>query len=288
MSERLLYLLFGAVILIAFNCNNAIAHPVNNLKPLLDKSQGLERHLLTFEFEGLKQFALVIINDKQGKNSKDLVVITHGFHPDPANYGRVKSGESLRPGNYYRKWVELYALAGYNVLVPDYRGHNDSQGFKYTHKAKVESFPEAHYARDVVASVNALERSLHLNYQNIAIIGHSMGSPIAFNVAQQLGNRVKVTSLWSSAKYKFTDSENAAKSAANFVIHHGKHDQVTPIENSDYYLSQHKMKLLNRYVYPTDSHMLTGEMLQLAVARDVAIINKLINREKPSKNPAKK
>ncbi len=284
MIERLLYLLLGIVALIALNLNNAMAQPVKNLTPLADKSQGLERHLLTFEFEGLTQHALVILNDKQGKHSNDLVVMTHGFHPDPANYGRVGSGESLRPGDYYRKWVELYALAGYNVLVPDYRGHNDSQGLKYTHQAKIESFPEVHYARDVVASVNALERSLQLTYQNIAIIGHSMGSPIAFNVAQQLGSKVKVTSLWSSAKYKFAASDNAV----NFVIHHGKYDQVTPLENSDYYLAQHKKTLVNRYVYPTDLHMLTGEMLQLGVKRDVEIINKQINREKHVTNPTRK
>lgn len=283
MIERLLHLLLGTVALIAFNFNNAMAIPMAKLSPFEDKSQGLERNLLTFEFEGLKQYGLVIINDPQGKLSKNLVVITHGFHPDPINYGRVKSGESLRPGDYYRKWVELYALAGYNVLVPDYRGHNDSQGFKFTHQAKVEKFPEVHYTRDVIASVNALERSLDHTYQNIAIIGHSMGSPIAFNAANQLGIKVKVVSLWSSAKYKLADSDNAT----HFVIHHGENDQVTPLENSDYYLSQHKNKLVNRYVYPTGLHMLTGEMLQLGVKRDIAIINKLINRDKHVTNPTR-
>jgi hypothetical protein len=99
-----------------------------------DNSLGLSRKLLVFHHDGLSQYALLIVGDVKGLHSKDIAVVAHGFHPDPPNYAKVAHRQSLRPGDYYRDWVNAYAMAGFNVLVPDYRGHNSSQGIEYTHQ----------------------------------------------------------------------------------------------------------------------------------------------------------
>ncbi|MGB0938899.1 MAG: alpha/beta hydrolase [Colwellia sp.] len=243
----------------------------NALVKLTDKSAGLERFLFEFEHDNLQQFGLFIPNDLQGKKAKNLVVIAHGFHPNPPQYGKIKSGASKRPGDYYRQWVEAYAKAGFNVFVPDYRGHNNSQGYEFTHQAKKVKFPEQYYANDLVASVVALEKHLGLQFDNIVLIGHSMGSPIAFYSAAKLGEKVKLVSLWSSAKYRFKKLEKSP----SFVIHHGEHDQVTPLINSDFYLTNYAQNLVYKGIYNTDKHLIAGQGFNRAIQKDIEIIRSL-------------
>lgn len=245
----------------------------NSLVALGDKSSGLERYLFEFKHDELQQFALFIQNDLQGKSAKNLIVMAHGFHPDPPRYGKIKSGESKRPGDYYRQWVEQYAKAGFNVFVPDYRGHNNSQGFEFTHQAKKVKLPEQYYASDLIASVLALEKHLALQYENIVLIGHSMGSPIAFYSATKLANKIKLVSLWSSAKYKF---ENV-KANIPFVIHHGEGDKVTPLINSDFYTKNNSDNLVYKATYDTDKHLISDPFFSQAITKDIELIKSIFN-----------
>jgi len=264
-------LIFVIVFIMVFSAN---CH-ANALVSLPDKSSGLERYLLEFKHDELKQFGLFIVNDSQGKASKNLVVIAHGFHPDPPQYGKVKSGISKRPGDYYRHWVEQYAKAGFNVLVPDYRGHNKSQGYEFKHQADKVKFPEQYYANDLVASVLALENYLDHQYNNIVLIGHSMGSPIAFYSAGVLGEKVKLVSLWSSAQYRFKD----VKGNPPFIIHHGKHDKVTPVTNSGFYLKNHAQGLVYKGIYNTDKHLITKQHFDQAIKKDTEIIRTIFSNQ---------
>ncbi|WP_394176302.1 alpha/beta hydrolase family protein [Thalassotalea litorea] len=249
----------------------AMQSVASDLQKLDDNSHGLTRYLLEFEHQQLRQYALFIVGSEEGLASDNLIVMAHGYHPSPANYGRLASGESRRPGEYYRQWVEAYALAGFNVLVPDYRGHNQSQGFEFTHQAGTVEFPEQHYASDLLASLSAMQHALPNRIGNIALIGHSMGSPIAFYAASKLDSRVKLVSLWSSAKYRFGGIDDRS-AVVPFIIHHGEHDTSTPLHNSDYYRLNFADKLLHHGVYQTDKHMLEQSDFASAIAIDVGYI----------------
>ncbi|MFT5635367.1 MAG: dienelactone hydrolase [Cognaticolwellia sp.] len=251
----------------------SVSCQASSLVDLPDKSSGLERHLFEFEHDELQQFSLFIQSDLKGKTAKNLVVIAHGFHPDPPNYGKIKSGDSKRPGDYYRYWVEQYAKAGFNVFVPDYRGHNKSQGYEFTHQANKVKFPEQYYASDLVASVLALEKYLAFQYENIVLIGHSMGSPIAFYSAAQLGEKVKLVSLWSSAMYRFDN----VKVNMPYVIHHGEDDKVTPITNSDFYIKNYGGDLVYKKIYDTDKHLISEPYFTQAIKKDIELIMSIFN-----------
>lgn len=246
-----------------------------NIQSLADNSEGLQRDLLTFKYDGLQQHALFIRGKNNAFSEKGLVLMAHGFHPNPPMYGKLNSGESLRPGNYYRAWIEAYAKAGFNVLVPDYRGHNDSQGYEYTHQANQVELPEQYYAKDALASLMALEEQLEVDYRDVVIVGHSMGSPIAFWLGQQLKERAKLVSLWSSAKYKLGISEFSPP----FVIHHGKYDKITPLENSLYYIKHFYTTLISNNQYNSDKHLITEQDFAQAVNTDVALINAIFKKE---------
>jgi pimeloyl-ACP methyl ester carboxylesterase len=261
------------------------------LNILANKNLGLERYLLRFENDNLKQNALLVIGSPDKLTSDTLIVMAHGFHPNPSQYGKVESGLSFRPGDYYRGWVNTYAKAGFNVLVPDYRGHNNSEGITYTHQAGKVEFPERFYASDLIAATNALEKHLSTEFKNIVLIGHSMGSPIAFYAASQIGaiseiraireskavsqikNKVKLISLWSSAKYRLPKINVLAK----YVIHHAIYDAVTPISNIEFYLQNHKQQLTAKFVYESEQHMLSADDFKLAVSRDIQLIREIEN-----------
>jgi pimeloyl-ACP methyl ester carboxylesterase len=242
---------------------------------LADKSEGLQRALLSFKYDNLQQHALFIHGKNSTFSKNGVVVMAHGFHPNPPMYGKLNSGESLRPGNYYRAWIEAYAKAGFNVLVPDYRGHNISEGYKYTHQANKHELPEQYYAKDALASLLALEKQLETEFQDVVIVGHSMGSPIAFWLGQQLKERVKLVSLWSSAKYKLGTNMFSPP----FVIHHGKEDKVTPFENSEYYINNFGSSLISINQYNSDKHLITGQDFIQAIKIDVALINTIFSKE---------
>jgi pimeloyl-ACP methyl ester carboxylesterase len=250
-------------------------HNTVSSQSLADRSEGLQRDLLSFKYDGLQQHALFIRGKNKAFSKKGVVLMAHGFHPNPPMYAKLKSGESLRPGNYYRAWVEAYAKAGFNVLVPDYRGHNSSQGYEYTHQAQQFELPEQYYAKDALASLMALEKQLEVEFQDIVIVGHSMGSPIAFWLGQQLKERAKLVSLWSSAKYKLGTSEFSPP----FVIHHGKYDKITSVENSHYYIKHFNATLISNNQYNSDKHLITEQDFTQAVNTDVALINAIFNKE---------
>jgi dienelactone hydrolase len=240
---------------------------------MLPKKEGeLQHQLLKFSNDSLEQSALLVIGSPEGLLSTTLIVMAHGFHPNPPQYGMDKNGQSSRPGDYYRNWVNAYAQAGFNVLVPDYRGHNDSQGLSYTHQVGSVDFPEQNYALDLIASVQALQDYLQLMFPKLIFVGHSMGSPIAFYAADQFASQVKLVSLWSSAANQFPTLTSAPK----YVLHHGKYDDVTPITHLDYYLKNYKNQLVSKNIYETNEHMLTSSDFEQAVSLDIRLINGIL------------
>jgi len=58
-----------------------------------------------------------------------------------------------RPGDYYRALPITFARKGFLVVVPDFRGHNDSQGLEYAHGLLESNW----YSRDSIAAFRALD-----------------------------------------------------------------------------------------------------------------------------------
>ena len=73
---------------------------VRNKAPI----DGVARQLVSFEMDGLKQYALVLRPPgKAPAQGWPLLIYNHGFHPDPPVYGkRTADGVDDRPGDYYR------------------------------------------------------------------------------------------------------------------------------------------------------------------------------------------
>ena len=153
-----------------------------------------DAHLVSYTSAGLKVHALVATpRGEKPSGGFPVLVANHGHHPDPPRYGITAEGVDWRPGDYYRAIPELFVSMGFLVVMPDYRGHSDSEGFQYT-DGMLESL---YYTEDVLALLAALDDIPDVDPGNVFMWGHSMGGEVTLR-ALLATDVVKGASLWSS------------------------------------------------------------------------------------------
>ena len=157
---------------------------------------GERRTLVSYRSDGLTVYGLWIVPEGYlDQATQRTLVFAHGYHPNPPSYGRLEDGSNSRPGNYYRGLVDAYVSAGFAVFVPDYRGHNDSEGSEFTERALAAHW----YTRDVINGVKAIKNDLVADSEQLYLSGHSMGGPIAIRTLIAMPNTFRRASLWSMA-----------------------------------------------------------------------------------------
>ena len=163
------------------------------VRPLLG-GPGFDARLVSYLSSGLKIHALVA-TPRTGRPARGfpVLVANHGHHPDPPRYGLTAQGLDARPGDYYRRIPELYASLGFLVVMPDYRGHGDSEGLEFT-DGMLESL---YYTEDVLALLAGLEDLPNADPENLFMWGHSMGGEVTLR-ALLATDRVRGASLWST------------------------------------------------------------------------------------------
>ena len=155
---------------------------------------GYSAHLYAYKSAGLKVHALVATpHEPPPETGYPVLVANHGHHPDPPNYGITADGEDWRPGDYYRLVPELFAAHGYMVVMPDFRGHNSSEGLEFT-EGMLES---SYYTEDVLNLIAGLGSLDSANQDEIFMWGHSMGSEVTLRTLLAT-DRIKAASMWSS------------------------------------------------------------------------------------------
>lgn len=149
--------------------------------------------LYAYEFSGLELFALVVTPSQPPPDAGYPVLLAaHGYHPDPPRYGIRANGDNRRPGDYYDGVPLAYAERGFLVVMPDYRGHNSSQGLKFTESALASTY----YALDAAAAMRGIDSLDEVDQDNIFVWGHSMGGEIALRLLVTHSN-IRAASLWA-------------------------------------------------------------------------------------------
>ena len=142
----------------------------------------------------MKVHALVGVPDETGpENGYPVLIANHGHHPEPPKYGITAEGKDWRPGDYYRRIPGLFAAQGFMVVMPDFRGHNNSEGFEFT-EGMLES---RYYTEDVLNLLAGLGSLDNADHDNIFMWGHSMGGEVTLR-SSLATNRIKGASMWSS------------------------------------------------------------------------------------------
>ncbi len=121
----------------------------------LDSPESFSAYLVAYDYAGLRLHAMVAVPLRDMPAAGFPVLIAnHGYVPDPRRYGITSEDVDARPGDYYRSIPDLYASRGFIVVMPDYRGHNSSEGFEQVDPQTDESF--LLYGEDVVAMMAGL------------------------------------------------------------------------------------------------------------------------------------
>jgi len=105
----------------------------------------------------------------------------------------TETGKDWRPGDYYRGIPAAYAEKGYLTVTPDYRGHNQSEGFEYT---KTSYLASTYYAIDILHLIAALPTLKNGNPKEIYYMGHSMGGDVGLKMLLATKD-IKAASLWA-------------------------------------------------------------------------------------------
>lgn len=203
-----------------------------------------------------------------------VLVACRGFHPQPSRYGIGADGVDARPGDYYRRIPALYAARGFVVLVPDYRGHSDSEGAAYTGRRDSSAF----YAHDVLAALPGLRRLPGVDLGRVYLWGHSLGAEVALRVllASEL---FAAATLWSSVDSsglapQLDPLQHLGQLGVAVLVHHARGDATTPHSNSERLaaaLARHG-RLQQFHSYAGEQHLFEGEALELAVDRDTSFL----------------
>ena len=290
----------------------------NTFEPEFEREplDGMPRRVVSFRADGLKQYALVL--EPAGAppaTGWPILLLNHGHHPNPFDYGRIADGSTDRPGDYYRAIPPAFARQGFLVVAPDFRGHNDSEGGEYAH-GLLESY---WYTRDTIAAFRALGSLPNADISNVFMWGHSMGGAVTLRAVLALGDEVRGASIWSSssaglwekaANYASRASGDAtgagdyldilkAEIAAlpfNFEparadptaflaeiipslnIHHATGDPTVPHQWSE--TVARELATLGHpvtfYSYPAADHLFEGAEFQQALDRDTALFLRLM------------
>lgn len=155
---------------------------------------GFSSYLYSYKSSGLKVHAMVAVPETpKPTNGFPVLIANHGHHPEPPKYGITAEGKDWRPGDYYRRIPELFVAQGFMVVMPDFRGHNNSEGFEFT-EGMLES---SYYTEDVLNLLAGMESLDGFDSENIFMWGHSMGGEVTLR-SLLATDRVRGASMWSS------------------------------------------------------------------------------------------
>jgi dienelactone hydrolase len=234
---------------------------------------GFSAYLVSYRSDGLKLHAMVAVPEQSLPEAGFPVVIAnHGYVPDPTRYGITAEGVDSRPGDYYRSVPELFASRGFLVVLPDYRGHNNSEGLEFTQKADAIDF----YARDVVALMAGLHEIPNADMQNVFMWSHSMGGPVSLRALLET-DIVKGASFWATSSLGDIRSRLDELSVP-LMIQHAIGDTSTDSTNSDELAASldQGSQAYEFHTYEGSDHYFEGEDRELAADRDAAFFGSLM------------
>ena len=187
-------------------------------------------YLVSYAHSGLKLHAMVAVPKAESPEAGYPVVIAnHGYVPDPRKYGITSEGIDSRPGDYYRSVPALYTSRGFLVVMPDFRGHNSSEGFEYINPQDEHS--PGYYAEDVVALMSGLGSIDKADLNNVFMWSHSMGGPVSMR-ALSATDIIKASSFWSTMSVDDLQPYFAELDGP-VMIQHSIGDQSTNYANSE-------------------------------------------------------
>ncbi|MEL6948633.1 MAG: alpha/beta fold hydrolase [Pseudomonadota bacterium] len=241
----------------------------------LEAEAGYSAYLVAYEHAGLSLHAMVAVPDTPVPEAGFPVVVAHhGYVPDPRRYGITSEDVDARPGDYYRSVPGLFATRGFLTVIPDYRGHNNSEGFAFIDPQDEQSV--GYYAEDVAALLSAVDQLEQADADNVFFWSHSMGGSVALRVLLAT-DTVRAASFWATMNVDDLADQVAALDGP-VIVHHAVGDTATPATNSLSFAQAlagagrlHAVSL-----YPESDHYFALPRREAAANADAALFQELL------------
>jgi fermentation-respiration switch protein FrsA (DUF1100 family) len=159
------------------------------IEDTLDPGVNYSRYYVSYESEGLKQYALLTIPfGERPAAGWPVIVFNHGFIP-PNVY---------RTTERYINYVGRLAESGYIVIRPDYRGHDQSEG------EASGAYGSPGYVVDVLNAMASVKRLAEADADRIGMWGHSMGGYITLR-SMVISQEIKAGVIWAGVVAPYPD-----------------------------------------------------------------------------------
>jgi fermentation-respiration switch protein FrsA (DUF1100 family) len=137
----------------------------------LGNRSGYNQKIVSYKSDEFKVFALLATpNGSAPEGGWPVVILNHGY-VEPSAYRTIN--------NYYSAPISALATNGMAVLMPDYRGHGNSEGTpEGGHFSPVYAYDDL----SLISSI-ALTPTLGLSSTRLGTLGHSLGAHTSLRVA---------------------------------------------------------------------------------------------------------
>lgn len=160
-----------------------------NIENKIRETNRFVSYKISYSSDGLKLFALMNVPlGNPPTRGWPIVMVNHGYIP-PEQYSTENS---------YINTSAYFANAGFLVLKPDYRGHDNSDGEAGSLVSRIN------YAVDVLNLMAGIDQIEKANENKIYLFGHSMGGDISLRILE-VSDKISAASLWAPAVHTFPE-----------------------------------------------------------------------------------
>lgn len=160
-----------------------------NIEKTLSAGNGFSRYVASYYSEGFKINGLLAVPDgKTPQGGWPAIIFNHGY---------IKPEEYRRESKYV-SYISGFAGKGYVVFMPDYRGHQDSEGIP------LGAYFSTAYATDSLNAFYSLQKYPNVNPDKMGMWGHSMGGNITLR-SMVVSKDIKVGVIWAGVVASYED-----------------------------------------------------------------------------------
>lgn len=152
------------------------------------------KYIASYISDNLKIYGLLTI--PAGEMPKD------GWPTIVFNHGYIRPNKYKTTG-YYKPYIRSLTNAGYIVFMPDYRGHDKSDG-----EPDSQYFSPS-YTIDALNAMESLKKFKYVNPDKIGMWGHSDGGNVIMRAIATRPDNIKVAVIWGGvmASYDILTSD---------------------------------------------------------------------------------
>lgn len=171
------------------------------IEQTLTPGNGFNRYLASYQSEGLKIYALLLVpTGVRPVGGWPVIVFNHGYIPP----------EQYDPTQKYIAYENAFAGAGYIVFRPSYRGNGASQG------TPTGAYYSPDYTIDDLNAIASIKKYPDANPDKIGVWGHSMGGAITLRDLVINSTDIKAAVIWGGVVGSYNDLINNWQSRVRY------------------------------------------------------------------------